>query len=295
MGIRIILLFNLLFLIFFLGCAKERTIEDWEKEKVAEDLAKLQEVRGNYQGTLVSKKDGQAIGPMTLNFRPDTRFAGKNTSTNGEVAVLKVTLTVHGISGGSISFQDTFYDPASKEFRTSFAYRAGNGTINLDLSGFFQGNAVEGELVADGFSDTAATFHLEKDAALPQVSTPDRAEKETEIFEGEGKYNDGSIKKMKFTIMHQVKTNEQKLIDMLVPIKYVQVAWAFTNDLVILFPDAQLDERVGSIVGRTEHSTSATRTVLTLNCQKIAKEQKKGFHCLYSNSHTASTIMADFF
>ncbi|MGE4231905.1 MAG: hypothetical protein AB7F43_01125 [Bacteriovoracia bacterium] len=288
--------FLLFVFVFFVGCAKEKTQDDWQKERVAEDLAKLQQVDGIYQGVLYSKKDGKQIGPMTLVFQAGTKFSGRGSTTSAEEAVLRVNITVHGVSGGTISFDDAYYEPETSGFRTNISFKGENNTIDLELFGHIKGDTVEGELQADGFSDSGASFQLVKNAQLPTVELSEQETKRPiQLYEGYTKENRRRPEKMTLMILRQVSRNEQKLIDLLMPTQYVQVTWSFDETLKILFPNAQYDERVGTIVGRAEYTNSSVGNVYYyIECRKFETEKKVGLRCTYTNSRM-TTIHVDFF
>jgi hypothetical protein len=96
------------------GCGKDKNVEDYQREKLRQNLGLYQSVAGTYTGIVRSKLDGSVLGAMALELRADTRSTPSNDgqlSIGSPILVGNVRFLDRDII--NMAAPDGFYDPGT--------------------------------------------------------------------------------------------------------------------------------------------------------------------------------------
>jgi hypothetical protein len=162
-------------LVAILGCAKDQTLEDYQNQKVLDDVAKYQAVAGRYSG-LIKNQDGIPLGGLEVRLKallstsggssPVGRPGSSGASTAGSAA-LHATLTteVHFRdlqTAADLRTSSGSYDPASGVYEADFEIPMVDGNGNpapsrqLSITGNINDGHIRGTMQGVGF-DTQST------------------------------------------------------------------------------------------------------------------------------------------
>jgi hypothetical protein len=277
------------------GCAKDRTLEDYQNSKAEEDLIRMRAHKGDYRGTLASRDGGQ-ISVITIQVdaeRLDAKSSG--TAETKPHSALKVSVALAGVGGESLrmTFNNGSYDRATQYFRAAAAV-TGRGTVTL--SGVFEGDALSGVLEAEGYPERGGTFHLVRNQEPPQavVSSRSRVIRENDFlynsYSGMGTFRIGPPSEVHMSIVRHAALQEQDFADLILPYRLV--------DLSIYFETVQGDGtiyRTGGVFSNAVWDITNQRlsgeytspsipgqipTILSLSCDEVdGPSGRRGWSC----------------
>ena len=245
------------------SCAKDRTLEDYRDEKVAEEVAKIKAVAGGYNGTLYSHKTGGVLGPVFIDVEPDTTVG---TSTDGlyqeQHVGLKSTVTFIGQQMGVLTFSGA-YDSVNSSFKLVTTLTTRRATQQeLSLGGAFANGQLSGEIEATGYPGDSGFFTLSRATSSTPSSPPG-----TEGSQGEdppvqlfgGNTNDVHSTALKLILLTHQIGSDQAFLDNFLPVKTVDLTLDFGNGLVqVFFKNAVWDLQRGMIEGQSNGYSSTT-------------------------------------
>ena len=273
-------------LLSLVGCAKDRNVEDFQREKRAEDMAKLQTVAGVYSGILYSI-DEKPLGALSISVVPDTKIGATNTnSTQSPVLIGNVTFS--GTQKVSANFEQSSYDNDNKSFKALVGIRSGgNENIKIEISGVFQNESFNGRIEATGFSENGGHFSLAKGVSLSQITKPGNAVPslpEALSYRGTMKFrSSGKVEPVQMTVLLKKSTEEERFLQLLMPVRKVEASLRFNSGLVLAFANSEWDLRVHSLLGKNLLAT--TGEMLTLECEEtVFQLGKDGWICKYLTS-----------
>jgi hypothetical protein len=123
--------FSSLFAVFFLslalvGCGKDKNLEDYQRDKLQQNLGLYKSKEGIYSGIVRSKLDGRVIGAMQISFSAQTKTRPSN---DGQLSLGSPILV------GNVQFLDKnvinlvapegFYDPNSNLYHADIPISRG--------------------------------------------------------------------------------------------------------------------------------------------------------------------------
>jgi hypothetical protein len=284
-----VILFCLVFVLGLAAC-QDKTLDDWRREKVNRELNELRSVSGDYVGSLVSAKDGQALGSVLLNLAPDAQpQASADGTTTEQQAALKGRLKFYGTQRADLHFEKGFFDSSSKSFQGVITVPdSAGGTTTMEISGSISGGSVTGVLEARGFPEDGAHFELSKSygnadsqllasappvgAAIPPLMT----------FKAQDPYRarSGDATDIQMSLQYRRTTSEQSFVDYFVPTQEAQVTFSFWNgQMNIPFSHARYDERTGILIGETVVSDGGMSFVVNVDCHLEPTDSGQGWSC----------------
>lgn len=301
---------------FVAGCAKDRNAEEYQREKADATMAQYNRAGGQYSGVAYSQENGEVLGAMQLSLRAERLVTPPR---EGNSAIGSPNLV------GSLKFLDeaittlnvpvSFYDPSTgtyqAEIRISRGGSAGgnngggdgenggdqlraaqetvvlSGTISADsITGFFHSSAnpeLGGRFVLRKNGESMQTL-LER--ARPGWRPDPNGRNKVRSFVGETEFTLANTTRPAHVIMLQPRTGtETDFLDLISPVKTVELSFNYSQSLHIVFEKALFDRRQGLITGST---------VLTVNNQKLMRmtiECRVGEH-LRCNHLNASGVTA---
>lgn len=280
------------FLSLLMGCARDRTLEEYNRDKVGEQIAQIQSVSGTYRGQLHAVSDSEPLGALELEISPDARIdTTRNSSATQAQASLQGRLRLH-LNGELhlLSFEDGFYDPSNGDFKASVPLTQKNGkAIPVKIAGTFANDSAEGSIQASGYKENGATFSLTRDLELAQVQSQlatmkgkqDRHREgfSATRFEGDAQWVDGATSKMSMTLLLSHATTDQEILDLFVPVKWVDLTLQM-NEERVFFPNVEWNQEVHLLLGDT---TSPTGDRLSIQCRMLSTSNDP-WQCRYFNA-----------
>lgn len=291
------------------GC-DDRTIDDWRRERVEQELSKYAEVSGYYSGSLTSKSTAESLGELELEIISDTAVTDSADRLSSEQrAILRGSITFSGGQLAVLDFDNGYYDPKSGRIRLS----VNSNNRRLDLIGVIKNGTIAGQIQAPGYGSYAARIELSKtrDSIVGELrqglenrkgTAP--AEPLTRRFYGDAHYPNGKIQKFALEIDQKKLRSEDEFIQNFLPTREValRLLWKgetagkpSVNSPVVLFKDAVWDSRSGALKGRTAVVSLGVQYAVELDCQEvILARARKGFSCAYSSDLTDFPFTAVF-
>lgn len=265
------------------GCA-DKTTDQWRRERVSQELAKLQSVTGVYSGDLHSKRDGSFLGGFALELRTDTRVQDSMDRLSSEQrATLRGKIRFSGKFNSELVFDGGDYDSVNRTFRIT--------TPELSVVGSIAGDVVTGEVSPRDYPESASLFNLSKDGAMPDTRDlvqrdPFAPESLHETYTGTYNYSHfgaPATGELTMTVLQNESTPEQQFLNLLLPVRMAKVTCEFQGFHVI-FPKARLDERTGTLMAEGEAGEGMQRFPVSLSCQKVQVDNLSAWKCTVSGA-----------
>ncbi|MGZ3772241.1 MAG: hypothetical protein ACXVCY_00105 [Pseudobdellovibrionaceae bacterium] len=285
------------------GCGKDQNLEDYKKKLLDQDLAQFNAVSGRYSGYVKSNKDKKTpglvdknLGALEITLRTTTQVVNpQDGSKSNAQPLLIASIVFQGESRMSIVGQNCYYDYNSGKFQitipvTNFLNLSSNSngaasSAVISLNGLIKNGVMTGSLEAMGFSDYGATFSLSQQGAslesLVQASKP-----ESNIIFLNARYSGTTVfansnvsKKVDLVILKPQTTSENDFLNLLIPVKPVQITLNYGNGARLLFADGNWNQQTGLLTGHTDLSFSSTSSdgstsvqtgTLSLTCKQNA-------------------------
>jgi len=294
-----------LLLIVTFSCAKDRTIESWQNERVAEKLAQISAISGSYNGTMVSAKNGAEMGAMSVKLASDVRIQDNSDRTGTALSpALRATVTLNGNERSSISFQGGFYNSETHFFKITTAIPTENGsTEKMEISGSVNGDSIEGEIAALDYPDYSGKFNLVRDGSVTS-GTPTTFSNRIEYFVMTRQVRgiDGKLEtnKVKLAVDSSYITSEETFLGLFSPIRTPLVTLTFWSgdelgrEVTMSMRESIYDDRTVSLRGKTSFQDSGDTYTTTLDCLRQIHTGVNGWNCRITNS-ARGPILAGFF
>lgn len=268
------------------GCAKDRDLEDYQRDKLSEELTKLQAVAGVYRGRAVSRETGKFLAGVTLDLRADTR----TVSPSEQRPILRGSVTLHGQENATLTFSEASYDPNTGSLKASQRMTSG---YDVDVYGELRDGRLRGGLEVFGHSAQGADIDLVRDGLLPteapSAGVADDLLRAPWNFRGPRRVSTPPTPDddVLMRISADVFTTEGRLSQRLMPVRRVRVVLDFGRSVQAYFPNADWDRRTGTLAGKTNYSNNGYNYELTLECNEPAGGIGTGrrFDCRYESTY----------
>lgn len=291
------------------GCAKDKTIDQYNQEKEAQAKAAADAVSGNYVGTLTNADSGASIGPIQISLHSQevTTPANGNTSSIRQ-AKLAGSITIFGTNPSSVAIQDLSFFPTDNSISGSFPVTvSGSGankvTSNMYLSGTITGDGFVGTISQTSNFGITGKFETKKDGTMPRSPGQGQAGSgsDSKEYVGTGDYNCSLPQKRTGTCSTFIKMK----IVLVVPTE-LGFYNAFSNEKLIsidltLAPNDSRGQAVGggnrmSFASATENfqsghidasipGGSGTSSLVELHCDQTAlnaEQPKASWQCSFT-------------
>lgn len=130
----------------------DRSLEDYKREKMNQDLSRFDAAKGDYQGVAFSKNSGAELGLLVAEVE----------SRKGDAAHLNVRLVFEGATHAEMTIpREIDFDENTGDYEGQYVLtRPGEDPIQLRLVGNFANGTFSGDLSAEGYSDYGMRFGL---------------------------------------------------------------------------------------------------------------------------------------
>ncbi|HEX4924240.1 MAG TPA: hypothetical protein VFV50_09140 [Bdellovibrionales bacterium] len=223
------------------SCGEDKDMDSYKREKLAEDMAKIQTAAGDYGGYIWAADSDKPIASVKMTLTASTKQSG---STGEQVPVLNGSLAIQGTEGNLLTFKNASFDAENGSFVVTFPAELLSEQVELNLTGGIHSGVFEGRLEAGGFSESAGRIRVVKGVEAPVKPTNVIDAKDSPIYVG----------KMKLVEIQDVylkidgRTSPvQQIINRLRPVKYVTATLDFCESITIFFPVAKRDMRNGQL------------------------------------------------
>lgn len=256
------------------GCSKDKTLDEWKRERTAEEVAKIEAVSGSYSGTLASTGER-----MTIELRAGTRItsaiAGASSDRQG---TLQGRVMLEGSQLTLLTFDEGFYDVDAHDFKIEIPVTQRNGTqAVVEISGNANGGELNGRIEARGFSELSRGFRLVRIDAASASSSASRARVAstgsgasplpTKLlnFSGTVKNSRGESFPAELIIMSPRTTTEQLFLDHFTPVEWIDLTFS-VDGAPVLISNAQWDHRRGIVSGERSSQSVTEPTSMVVEC-----------------------------
>jgi hypothetical protein len=101
-------------LVLLSACAKDKSVDDYQRDKLQKNLALYESVAGSYSGIVTSQESGDVMGAMELSLRAEvTPVDSKDGDTSVATPILVGSVRFLDQNIISLSAPNGYYDPTS--------------------------------------------------------------------------------------------------------------------------------------------------------------------------------------
>jgi hypothetical protein len=260
------------------SCLGDKTQDDYIRQRVSQERAKLEAIEGTYRGTLRAKDTGQPLGNFALDLHAQLDVQNSyDNLTSQPKAVAKGTLYYNGLNQSQVSFDKGYYDDNSKLLEIRVPITDASGTVrNVSLHASVSGDQLIGEIEEDTLRGFVATFELVKNgpASQSQNLVGGGNGRQTEISAGDETFigtspEEGPNVQYKMTIQYQEKGADQLFLNVFMPERSVSVTLDLNRfSLNFKKENALLDERRNTLTADTLWGLGSTQYYIKLKCTR---------------------------
>ena len=298
------------------GCAPDRTTEDYQRQKLQEDLAEYEQVVGTFSGSIMFSE--KKAGDLTLVVEARTQVARNATGVSEQQPVLFGRLIFQGEQSYSsrsvvFDFTDAFFDENGGTFQVNIPINAqstglGAGgekpqdsgsksgfgqTQKLDLTASLSGELLSGTLSATGFSDYGARFELKREKNL-EVEIPSLRGISQEVvrkYIGKTTFHGETTRNAELVLLRPKVSPEESFFELFYPVHDLSVSLNYGDFVQLNFLNSSWDKRIGLLKGYSSQlSQSCSIEDLLLECQEI----DSGFTCQHITSELGVVGVSEF-
>lgn len=301
------------------ACGKDKSVEDYQREKAQQNLAQYQAVEGAYSGIVTSKEDGRVIGAMrltlTATLKPDPGNAGGPALGTpvllGNVSFLD-TNTI------SLSAPDGYFDPQTGVYSANILIeRTGNGengggafprpgldSETITFSGTINGNVLQGSVFSQNFPEFGGDYRLERSSSPPSLAELLRNARPGDGRNGDepilayagttnfpkGDYIDTNVNRRVYIEVTRPNTGTaEDFLDLVSPLKQVQLTLNYSDSFKLLAANAVYDVRQGYVVGTVPVTVDGDFLRMTTECYEEENGKVRCTHSATGAGITATT------
>jgi len=256
------------------SCMGDKSQDDYVRERVNQERAKIEAIQGTYRGTLVSKDNGQSLGTFALDVRADLDVQNSyDNLTSQPKAVAKGTLYYSGLNQSQINFDKGYYDENSKILQIQIPVTDVAGTTRtLSLHATLDDDTLNGEIEEETLGGFTGSFSITKNGPVSQAQNLN-AGRATEISAGSENFvgtspEAGPKASYAMTIQYQEKSSQQLFLNVFLPERMVTVSLDL-DGVPVTFNNAVLDERHNTLVADAQRGFgSSSSYYIKLQCKR---------------------------
>jgi hypothetical protein len=255
------------------SCLGDKTQDDYLRDRVADQRAKIEAISGAYRGTISSEETGASLGTLSMDLNADvvTQNSYDNTATQLK-AVARGTIKYAGLNTSQVTYNQGHYDDVSHTLTIDIPVTDASGSShNLTLHGIVDGDTITGTIEEDTAYGYTANFTLIKNGptSVAQHLSSGRAAEiaaQSQVFTG-GSPEEGNKITYNMTIQYKETSAEQLFLNLFVSAKKVVVTWQ-RGDVQFNFPAANFDERANTLSGDTDIAYNGSSYHVRLDCNR---------------------------
>ncbi len=283
------------------GCVADHSLEDWKREKLSEELSKLEPIRGTYRGVLKTSIDGEDLGALELSFSPQIKVVAGGASERADGRpVLNARLQFEDRDTRlAASVMDGYFDSDSGRFQITLQItRSGGRSEELTLGGILNRDQLNGELRIAGSTAAAGSFSLsratssgslseiaQKLTTKPWFSAPSSAR------DGVTRFSSGQVRNSRIVILEPGTTPEEAFLNRFAPVRVVQFTLNYGDSVKLVNDSAIWDERTRKLTGRAKMGSFE---VLSECSASDGAESSQSWSCAHEVAGVGRTATSEF-
>jgi hypothetical protein len=275
------------------ACGGDKSLDEHQKEKAAQEATRLATVAGTYRGSITSQRTGQAIGgfEIELNVARVPNDSGDTTNSKSRLEG-RVTVYASQQSSAIIELAEFASDGNSGDgtFSGRITVPLRGTSVQLSLNGAIRGAAFTGTLSPTSRPGTPASFSLTRNGALGDGGqnsidpNPSRAQDFTGSFQDpncaprrDRPCRSGETVPVRLRLDRGAQSVDEAFLNHFLDSQFVGLQLTFDETTTLALPGAELNERAGTIrfQGIVQGSIS---TQATFNCTRLGQ----GWRCQYA-------------
>ncbi len=285
-GSKIGLLLGFLSISIFIGCSKDKNMDDFRREQLHESLSRITAISGAYSGPVISKIDGSNLGLIVLKFKANTDIqSSSGRVVTDQVASVSGSINLQSVTTNEVTFDNGYYDDVTGNFQVTIPIGlSGQADARLYLAGNISGNRWIGSLEVNGQPQYGADLNLQKNAPIGNTSSIEiggtRLEQIKRLdFRYEGSYKvDNTISALKLSFTNRDVSPNQNLYKLFSPVRLVNLNCDFSG-FELNFSNANLDDTLGTLIANDPTDQQGRPARASLNCKRFELESNFGWDC----------------
>lgn len=276
---------SLLF-IFLVGC-EDKNMDDYRREQLQQSIARISSISGSYSGPVISKIDGSNLGSITLKFKASTDIqTNSGRVSNDQSAIVSGSVSLKSVSTTEVAFDNGYYDDTTGDFQVTIPVAQENSSIpaKISLTGRVSGDHWVGTIEVKGQSQNGADLDLLRNAPASNTSSIEVSGVRLEqirrldyVYSGVYKI-DNMTSPFKLSFTNRDGLPEQNLYRLFSPLRQVSVNCDL-GGFELNFSNANLDDNLGTLIGRDPTDQQGHPARATLNCRKFDISEDFGWDC----------------
>lgn len=284
--LKLISIFTLI-MAFAVSCTKDKTMSDYQREKLRENLALYQSVAGNYTGLVRAKNSDQIIGAMQISLSAETvvdSSKGGDSALGTPILVSNIRFLDKNII--NLSGANSFYDSSTGSYNTHIVISRSSGSSGsgpseeIIVSGSLSNGTLQGGIASISYPNHGGEFILLRGGAsiqdlkksIPQSPDSNPDQRNVSSYIGETEFTSGGVSRpVQIVIVQPLRGTPEDFLDLVSPIKSVQINFNYSESLSILFLDSVFDVEQGLITGQTSVVSGGRNKRMNLECHFFEK------------------------
>lgn len=284
---KLLIIISLLITVLFVSCAKDKSLPDYQADQLQQSISRINAISGEYNGLIISKVDNTSLGNIKLKFQAATNIQTSSSNVyNTQTVMVNGSLTFQGLTSADVTFENGVYDDKTGNFQAIIPITLNGGvTSKLSLIGQITGDQWIGSVQVTGQPDFGAYLNLSKNAPKSNVSNIEAGGTRMEQIKRTsltyiGTYQlENVIYQAKMNFINRDNLPVQSFYKLLTPARQIDVNCNFT-DFELNFPNANLDDQMGTLNGHDGINQRGKPVASTLYCQKFDNGKSDfGYDC----------------
>jgi|GEM_PF-6550144 len=283
-----------LLILGFIGCAPDRSLDDYKREKLREYLGQYQAAAGVFRGIGYSKIDHHSIGAVELILTAKIKsLDGSSGSKTDGAPVLKGKINLYGIYTASLDANDGFYDPDTGIYQANIPIKQQNGkTTEISITGKITQSQFEGSLEVTGFSEYGSNMTLARDRELPandeqKITAPGQGSNYSNVlgsYIGTTHFRSGATRSVSLVIFSTRNSSEEDFLNLFNPVKTVQVTLNYDESMQISHSIVEWNQQTHRMIGTSSVTVNNKSVTLALDCNQTLATDLNGWDCQTSTT-----------
>lgn len=284
------------------ACAEDKTVDEYQRERLQQNLALYQAVSGRYTGKVNSTLDKSPLGAMEIELRSETvvNSGGSGESSIG-TPILVTNIRFLDQNVIALSAHNSFYDPNTGAFSAQIQIKRSEigETQVVSISGTLVSDVLSGQISAVDYIGFGGSFSLIKNGppllsfapdSRPDQGDVDQGARRVQTYTGVTRFLAGPEKPVQIVVLQPLRGTSEDFLDLITPVKTVQVSFNYSQSLHIQYSNAIFDIEQGLLTGRTSVTVNEQIQPFTLECQITTDKQLNCRHLTTGAGLTASSV-----
>lgn len=316
---------SLLILAALAGCGKDVSMEEYQRQKLQENLGQMEALRGTYSGILRSKVDNRVLGALSLTLTPSTRPQDSKDGQNPVGSpVLIGNLKFLDRSEIDLSAPNGYYDKDTGLYSAEIEVprsaggsgsapsptapgtpgqggTGGSGKELVMITGQLNANVFNGEVHLQNYPGDGGRVELVRnggdlrallDAARPGGRSPEEEDRDrANSYVGMTTFNDAAAtsKPVRLILTSRTYGTAEDFLDVVSPVRYVDLDVNYSHEIQIPFRKIYYDTRRGYITGTAAYGNGNQTAQMSITCRRQDEDQLTCVHITSSIGEAATS------